>query len=224
MDATLLDETSLVLRARALAGRRVDDVAAQVGAVMPAGLVRTKGFVGTLLEQALGAYAGSRPVPDFTSIGVELKALPVDAQGRVLESTFVCTAAPRPLVTETWATSRAREKLARVLFVPVEADRTTPLSTRRIGAAFLWSPDVADEALLRRDWEDLADLVARGLADHVSARRGVVLQLRPKAPNAAQRRDGVDEEGDAYRARPLGFYLRSKFTASILRRHVVVSG
>ena len=213
-------EADLLSAARALAGAPLARLAAGLDEPLPARLGAKKGFVGALLEKALGARAGSSPTPDFPTLGVELKALPVSATGKVLESTFVCTAAPRAIVAETWSTSRARAKLARVLFVPVEADRATPLGARRVGAAFLWSPDDDEERALRADWEDLADLVAKGLADHVSARRGRVLQLRPKARDASVRRSGVDEDGDAYDARPRGFYLRAPFTQSILRRFV----
>ena len=48
-----------------------------------------------LLETALGATAGSKAEQDFSHLGIELKTLPINAEGFPLETTFVSLA---PLV------------------------------------------------------------------------------------------------------------------------------
>ena len=40
---------------------------------------------------ALGASAGNKSLPDFESLDIELKTLPVSTEGQVLETTFVCS-------------------------------------------------------------------------------------------------------------------------------------
>jgi DNA mismatch repair protein MutH len=173
--------------------------------------------VGQRLEQALGLKPRFDDVDDPVT-GVEVKTLPIgiakDGRARVLESTFVTSASASSLVHETWASSRVKKKLARVLFVPVER------STSRIGAAFLYEPDDDDEALLRADWEDLADFVAAGLGFAISARRGHLLQLRPKARNAqamtTATTTGTTSRGEEVEIRPQGFYLRPKFTQYLI--------
>lgn len=209
----------LLARARALAGRALADVAREVGVDLPATLKRRKGSVGQLLELALGADAKSAPAPDFTWLGVELKTIPIGPDGRPRESTFVCSAALDDIARERWETSRVKKKLSCVLLLPVEADPIVPLLERRVGAPLLWSPAPDEEALLRADWEDLADLIAQGLVDAVSARRGQVLQLRPKARDAGARRAARDADGEPFATLPRGFYLRRAFTESVLRRH-----
>ena len=198
----------LLKQARSWAGHVVVDVA-------PAPAAGHKGGVGQRLEQALGLKPRFDDVDDPIS-GVELKTLPVamrsDGKARVLESTFVTTASASSLVSETWATSRVRKKIRRVLFVPVER------ATTRIGAAFLYEPDDADEAVLRADWEDLADLVAAGLGFAISARRGQVLQLRPKAKNAQTTTTATTSSGEEIELRPQGFYLRSRFTQALIEQ------
>lgn len=213
------DDGELLARARALAGRSLGDVARASGIELPRDLRRKKGSVGQLLERALGADAGSRPAPDFVALGVELKSIPVDGRGRPRESTFVCSAALEDIASERWHTSRVKKKLSRVLLVPVEAAPQLALDERRVGAALLWTPDAEEEALLRADWEDLADVIAHGLVDAVSARRGRVLQLRPKARDARVRRTATDLAGEGFSTLPRGFYLRRSFVESILRRH-----
>lgn len=215
--ATELSEAALVARAQALAGRSLAELPLGVFARAPVArgaLFRGKGGMGTLVERALGIAPSSSPEPDLPALGIEVKTLPV-ARGRLRESTWVCSATPTALLRETWLTSRVRARLARVLFVPIDVDASALLA-RRVGTPFLWSPSDEDEALLRRDWEDLADLVAHGLASPRSARRGCVLQLRPKGRDADQLRRAIASDGEPYLVRPLGFYLRRTFGQRIL--------
>lgn len=201
------NEESLLARALSLAGRplsMLQEGAAGVG----------KGAAGEMVERALGIAPSSRPEPDVPELGIEVKTLPV-RDGRVVESTWVCTAAPASIVHESWASSRARAKLARVLFVPIDVSAPALLD-RRVGTAFLWSPDEDEERTLRSDWEDLADLVAQGLSSSLSARRGRALQLRPKAKDASVVRRFTAPDGESWLARPQGFYLRRAFVQGIV--------
>ncbi|HEY8428275.1 MAG TPA: DNA mismatch repair endonuclease MutH [Sandaracinaceae bacterium] len=214
----LCDEAELTARARALGGRTIVEIARELDVPLPRDPRRAKGFVGQLVERALGATSGSRPIPDFGALGVELKTLPVDARGRVRESTFVCTADVVRADASEWASSRVRAKLARVLWVIVEADPRVPHGRRRVGASFLWSPRAEEEALLRADWEELTGALGAGDVERIDARRGRVLQLRPKAADASARTRAFDAEGAPVLAPPRAFYLRARFTRALLAR------
>lgn len=210
-------EAALLERARALAGSTLADLAAHGGVTLPADLRRAKGLVGQLVERALGATGANTDAPDFPVLGIELKTIPVGRDGRPRESTFVCTIDLRSIGEMTWADSRARRKLARVLWVPIESEPDLPLARRRIGAPVLWSPTPHEEDALRADWEEIARLVGRGDVEMVDARAGQWLQVRPKARNARSRSRAADAEGAPVRTLPRGFYLRATFTARILR-------
>jgi DNA mismatch repair protein MutH len=212
-------EAELLARAETLAGESIERVAAALGVAVPADLSRHKGWVGNLMERALGASAGSRPEPDFVELGVELKTLPVDIRGKPYESTFVCTISMTELCDVEWEVSRVRRKLARVLWMPVEGDRRLPLASRRFGAPLLWSPGEDELAALRFDWEELAGLVVRLGIDSVTGHAGRFLQIRPKARDSSVRRRGLDVDGALVSELPRGFYLRQSFTADILRRN-----
>lgn len=184
---------------------------------MPVDTTRGKGFVGSMVERALGATAGSRSLPDFPSLGIELKTIPVDPSGAPKESTFVCSI-PLPSIAEVdFEHSPVAKKLARVLFVLVEANGRE-LATRRIGASFLWTPDDEERRVLEDDYDALARLLAEGAFDRVTAHLGVALQVRPKAANASIRRRGVAWDGSLEWTLPRGFYLRSRFTGRVIRR------
>ena len=145
-------EQELTSRANALAGQTLQTLADRVGVSVPDNLQREKGWVGQLLEANLGADAGSKPVPDFTELGIELKTLPLNKSGTPKESTFVCVVDLLAVGSLRWESSNVQKKLARVLWVPLEADKETPLANRLIGKPILWSPTPFQEATLKTDW------------------------------------------------------------------------
>jgi DNA mismatch repair protein MutH len=212
------DPGELAARAEALAGVTLGQLAKDRGKSVPLDLRRAKGWVGTLIEEALGASASSRAEPDFPALGIELKTLPVDAAGRTLESTFVCTIELSAIADSEWETSRLYRKLAHVLWVPVEGVREVPVAERRIATPFFWKPEGEEMQALRSDWEQLSLLISLGRTSEVTAHLGQVLQVRPKGARGNSRRHAVDEEGALYDVQPKGFYLRAKFTQGILQR------
>lgn len=135
------------------------------------------------------------------------------------ESTFVSSLDFVDPEALTWEGSSVRKKLARVLWVPVQADAATPLGERRVGTALLWSPTPDEEAALREDFEEIAGLIEGGFVERVTAHLGQHLQLRPKGANARQLRWMIDAEGERARTPPRAFYLRRAFTAELVRRH-----
>jgi DNA mismatch repair protein MutH len=211
----------LLERAHRLAGRAIGAIAADLDRPVPAIPARAKGWIGELIEDALGASAGSSPEPDFPSLGIELKTVPVSSRGRVLESTYLCTVALRNNQLETWDTSLAQRKLARVLWVPVIADRHLPLAARIVGDPFYWSPSPAEREILRADWQEIMDAVCLGDLDLLSSELGSYLQIRPKAMHGRAKTRTYDSDGTPGWSLPRGFYLRPEFTGRVLRSHAV---
>ncbi|WP_431225222.1 DNA mismatch repair endonuclease MutH [Serratia sp. L9] len=213
------NEQQLFERAQALAGFNLGELAARAQIAIPKDLKRDKGWVGMLLELYLGAMAGSKPEQDFPELGIELKTIPIDAAGKPLETTFVCVAPLTGNSGVTWESSHVRHKLARVLWIPVEGERQIPLAQRRIGSPLLWQPNREEEDMLRRDWEELMDLIVLGQVERITARHGEVLQLRPKAANNKALTEAIGEQGQPILTLPRGFYLKKNFTGALLARH-----
>lgn len=216
------DEASLLARAQHLAGLTLEALAARAGLPMPVDLKRDKGWVGMLLELHLGASAGSKAEQDFAHLGIELKTIPIDAQGKPLETTFVCVAPLTGNSGVTWLTSHVRHKLARVLWIPVEGGREIPLRERRVGAPLLWSPDAEEDEMLRQDWEELMDMIVLGRVEQITARHGAWLQIRPKAANSKALTEGIGDQGQPIMTLPRGFYLKKSFTGPLLARHFLL--
>jgi len=178
-----------------------------------------KGWPGEVVERALGVPDPAHDGPDFPSLCIELKTLPVDSRLRPRESTHVCTLNPLKDVGSDWASSRVRAKLARVLWVPLLVPAGGGPDARIVGQALLWSPDPAEEAVLRADWEELMERVACGRLEETSARIGEWLQLRPKAAHGRALAPGHAADGTPQAQLPRGFYLRPAFTARLLAAH-----
>ena len=219
MPANPQSEQELLSRAYAMAGFTLAQLAATAGIPVPRDLRRDKGWTGQLIEWQLGASAGSRPEQDFTDIGIELKTIPVDPQGRPLETTFVCVAPLIGVSGQRWEESNVRNKLSRVLWIPVEGSRDIPVGDRRVGMPLLWSPNEEEEGLLRQDWEELMDMIVLGEVEQISARHGQVLQLRPKAANSKALTRAIGRNGQPIMTLPRGFYLKIEFTHQLLQRH-----
>ncbi len=176
-------EQELLARADAMAGFSLAQLATDAGIAVPRDLRRDKGWVGQLIEWQLGASAGSKPEQDFPELGIELKTIPIDPYGKPLETTFVCVAPLIGVSGQRWEESNVRNKLSRVLWIPVEGSRDIPVGERRIGMPLMWSPSEEEDKLLRQDWEELMDMIVLGEVEQISARHGQVMQLRPKAAN-----------------------------------------
>lgn len=207
----------LLSQAQSIAGLTFGELADELHIPVPPDLKRDKGWVGMLLERALGATAGSKAEQDFSHLGVELKTLPINAEGYPLETTFVSLA---PLVQNSgvkWENSHVCHKLSCVLWIPIEGSRHIPLRERRIGAPILWKPTAGQERQLKQDWEELMDYIVLGKLEQITARIGEVMQLRPKGANSKAITKGISKNGEVIDTLPLAFYLRKEFTAGILK-------
>ncbi len=212
-------EQELIERAMDIAGVTFAELAEEAGMPVPPDLRRDKGWVGQLLEWHLGATAGSKPQQDFEQLGIELKTIPISYSGKPLETTFVCVAPLMGVHGLRWENSHVRNKLSRVLWIPVEGERELPLAERRVGSPLIWSPTAEEERQLKTDWEELMEMIVIGQVEQITARHGEVLQLRPKAANSRVLTEAYGASGKPIKTLPRGFYLRTQFTAKILEQN-----
>lgn len=201
-----------------IAGHSLAELAELANIAMAKDLRSNKGWVGQLIEWHLGAAAGSKPEQDFKHLGIELKTIPVDQYGKVLETTFVCAAPIFNTSGLTWENSNVRNKLSQVLWVPVQGERHIALGERVVGNGFLWSANQQQDFLLASDWNETMEKIALGKITGISARDGQVMQLRPKAANGRCLTDAFGEDGELIKVRPRGFYLKKVFTQAIINQ------
>lgn len=207
---------ALVARATALNGRTLGDILAELGLHASSDPLRTKGSAGETMERALGATGGTGAVLDFPELGVELKTIPITADGAPLESTYVCTLSLADAETQEWETSWVRAKLARVLFVPLVGAHGLAWQERVVGAPLLWEPTPDQDDVLRGDFDDVVGLIGIGRIEDLTAHRGRWLQVRPKARDGKVRTLAYGADNEAIATIPRGFYLRARFTGALL--------
>lgn len=210
-------ENELLDNANKLAGYTLGELCSLLNIKVPKNLLRHKGFVGNVLEKALGATAGSKPEQDFKELGIELKTIPINNKLEPMETTFVALAPFTKNIGITWETSHVKNKLSKVLFIPIESDKNILLKDRRIGFPILWQPSYEEEQQLKTDWEELMDMIILGNVEKVSSKFGMYLQLRPKCSSSKDLTKAIGKDGNIIFVRPRGFYLKKEFTKRIIK-------
>ncbi|KTD08277.1 DNA mismatch repair endonuclease MutH [Legionella jamestowniensis] len=213
----LKNEAELLERCRSIEGLSFLQLASMLQIAIPFENSKRKGWAGLAIELALGTTAGTKSIPDFSHLGIELKTLPLNHRRKPAESTFVTSIPLLTIHQQQWLSSQCYSKLKRILWIPVEGERTIPFEHRRIGHGFLWSPSKDDELILAGDWHELTFMIGCGKLEKIDATIGQYLQVRPKAANAKSLCYGFDEEGNKILTLPRGFYLRSSFTAQVIQ-------
>ena len=209
---------ALLRHAQSFAGFTLGELAERYKEQLPQRLLHKKGWVGQFLELILGATSGSLAQPDFPDIGVELKTLPIDENGSPLESTYVSVVPLKDIQGLRWENSVVRHKLLHVLWVPIVASRDIPIEQRQVAMPFLWQPSPDEEQILKKDFDGVLEEVSMGNIEHLDARYGDILQVRPKAANSKALTDAIGPDGKTIQTLPRGFYLRPQFTKQCLQQ------
>lgn len=209
-------EAELLERCSELSGLSFSQLSLSLGLSIPTNPNQRKGWIGQVIELALGANAYNKSEPDFQYLGIELKTLPLALSGRPTESTFITSIPLLTIHQQDWRSSQCYAKLKRVLWLPVEGDRDIPYMQRRIGQGFLWSPNTQQESILSSDWNYLTSQISTGYLETLDATSGEYLQVRPKGANGKSLCYGFDSTGNKVKTLPRGFYLRSSFTAQLI--------
>ena len=119
-----------------------------------------------------------------------------------------------------WETSHVKYKLTKVLWIPIQGERTIALADRKVGRPILWMPSPQQEQQLKQDWQELMDMITLGQVEKITARYGTYLQIRPKAANGRALTEAIGENGQIILTRPRGFYLKKSFTWKILNNAI----
>lgn len=199
-------------------GKTIADLALEAQVELPLIPLHGKGFQGELIERFLGASARGLPIPDFPNLGVELKTIPVSENFEPLESTFICSAPLMSKESRRFENSILYHKISRVLFVFLVSPREYTYAQRYVAGYRFWAPSEAELAKIREDYEELMELVALGQVESITARTGVVIQMRPKAADGAALTRCVGPDGTMILTRPRGFYMRRSFTSMLIKR------
>jgi DNA mismatch repair protein MutH len=172
-DFKIETEEALLKRAYELKGKRISDI------FQGEFNLKNKGKIGNIIEShGFGIKNNSEARPDFETLGIELKVLPLKRLGNrsltVKERTKICLINYKKLIEETWESSHARNKLNRILFVFYEYNSNWPLHST-ILEYLLYTLEMSEEPLIQSDWERTKNLVKNGYAHTLSEAQNRIL-------------------------------------------------
>lgn len=215
------NEEHLISYAKLISGYTIFEIASKLNFNLPKN-INNKGYIGNIIEKFFGINSGNKPIQDFNLIGIELKTIPINKKNYPLEPTFICTA---PLIGNNgiiWKTSYIRYKLMRILWIPIKINRLISLKEYVIGDPFLWSPNLIEEKKIKKDWEEIMNIIVLGQIEKLNSKYGELLQIKIKAKNSKSLTQGVGEHGQPIFTSPRGFYLRKSFTKLLLSKNITI--
>lgn len=146
-----------------------------------------KNAVATIVRSLVGERA-VRQTGEFARFGIEIKTVPVGAQGKIIEAMSFPAFHHEELIYETWESSDLLGRLNRLLIVPVHREKSAPLGLTRLGVPFFWSPTEEDLAGIASEWERFRHLIELGQARGLpKSSETTYIHVRPKARNASDR-------------------------------------
>lgn len=180
-------------------------------------LKNRKGDIGQIVEQLFGVKPSSYAGPDLPELGIEIKTLPVNLCGAVIENTYV-NKISLPFRETDFEHSCLWQKIKKIIFVPVIGDKQDKLENRRLGQPFIWEASGGEFRQLKQDWLDLTQYLRLGMWTLINSKLGEILHIRPKA---AHGRDlsTFDALGQEHCILPMGFYLRKSFTQLLIEKN-----
>jgi len=192
-------------------GRDFLGLAQVVGRQWKQGKAAAAQIVRTLVGERSHGRSG-----DFLRFGVELKTVPVDQWGHVVEAMSFPAFVHEELIYEDWESSDLLGRLNRVLIVPIHRGRRATLDEMRLGHPFFWSPSEADLAGIRKEWERFRSLIAAGQARELpKASETRFIHVRPKGRNVLDR----DPAPGGFDVIKKSFWLNQRYLETILMEH-----
>ncbi len=185
-----------------------------------------KGWAGRLVNDLVGSDVGNAPEPDISSLGIEVKTIPVGKHLKVLEPTKVTQLNYSDLAKTDWSESAPYHKLRAVLFVPIVKFNPRQPDEWYIRRPFLWLPSESTLKDLKRDYDEVRTLVQSREFARISSAippkgQGVALHPKPSATNAAARAN-YNIDGETFRLLPRAWMLRQSFTQPIVEENLKI--
>jgi DNA mismatch repair endonuclease MutH len=161
-------------------GRSFDDLAHVVSRDGKGGKSAAATIVRTLAGERSKGRSG-----DFLRFGIEIKTVPVDASGKLVEAMSFPAFVHEELIFEDWESSDLLGRLNRLLIVPVHRKRGASLESTRLGQPFFWNPPEGELKQIGREWEKFRGMISQGHARELPpASKTTFIHVRPKARNA----------------------------------------
>lgn len=203
----------LYSRLNKILGLKINEFANLLGIKLIANNIKTKGYIGQMLEIYLGADGKNKSDVDFSFLNLELKTVPVDENFKPLESTFICHANLFANGDINFYHSSLYKKINNILFVLIKSAKGQAIAEKQIVGYFIFRPSKKQLEIIKQDYDELMEMVCNGQANDINAKIGTIIQMRPKCANGKALTKYINSTGEELLTRPRGFYMRRAFCA-----------
>lgn len=211
-----MNEKELINKLKLLAGCTVKKLLSIVNIPLISILKNDKGIIGKLIERYLGLVNNNHRCQDFYNIGIELKTISINSFGFPIEDTCICSAKLIGNFDISWELSYVKNKIFRILWVPIEGNKKISFFNKRIGLPVIWNPNHSENMLLKRDWEEIMNFIILGKVEYLDSIYGQVLYIKSKSKNSNSLTCAIGCNGENIMVNPKSFYLRKYFTKMVL--------
>lgn len=213
----------LIHRVDQFVGIPFDELGELVGMPYEGSALRNRGWAGNVVHALLGDDTSNAPEPDLEAHGVEVKSLPIDRHGKVLEPTKIDSLNYDKVAATDWWHSQTFHKLRSILFVPVVKYDPARPPDFFIRFPFLWFPTPADLSQFQRDYEEVRALIRSGEFTKLSSAeppngQGVALHTKPNHGKGSKPTSAT-YQGKSIPVEKRGWMLRMSFTRPIMLRN-----
>lgn len=175
----------------------------------------SKGYVGQVIEKGYFHIENNNlPVPDFCSVGMELKVVPIKStrKGLVSKERLVLSIIDYNQVPEK-GFNMFLDKNSHLLIVFYLWDKDQDIRDYRILKTAEWIPEENELRILRQDWETIEDFVNLGRAHLLSER--LTMYLAASTKGAGHGSDLRTQPFSDVLAKQRALSLKSSFVTSL---------
>lgn len=204
-------ETALIGRTAPYVGRRVSDIAMELGVPESDG----KSYAASVVHRIFGVRSFRTKVEEFERAGLTLRVSRVDGDLMPYEALSFPAFRYAQLLEEEWESSRLLADAGFILFLPLEGlTKGTAQANCIFREPVFWRPDHEQLETMHAEWEMFRQEIANGKAKELTpASETKILHVRPHA------RDGSDTD-EAPLVGPVvkkSFWFNPQFVQEILR-------
>jgi DNA mismatch repair protein MutH len=185
---------------------------------------KNKSLAGDIAQVAMGVPRNSRPEPDLSYLGLELKTIPIGEGLRVLERTKLRSLNFQDTYDRVFEGSDIEHKLRSIIFAPIVKYDVEKPEHWYIRSPFIWMPSTDVYRQIKADYDEIRGVIRAGTPEALSSKRpprgqGAFMIASTSGRDREDLTSYVHEEREI-RTKRRAWMLRKEFTQQIIDENV----
>lgn len=185
---------------------------------------KNKSLAGDIAQVAMGVPRNSRPEPDLSYLGLELKTIPLGEDLRMLERTKLRSLNFQDTYDRVFEGSDIEHKLRSIIFAPIVKYDVEKPEHWYIRSPFIWMPSAEVYRQLKADYDQIRSMIQAGTPQALSSKRPPAGQgmLMIASTSGRDREDLTSyvHEAREIRTKRRAWMLRKEFTQRVVDENV----